>query len=273
MSPDADFITSVNTIRRTPISLEKRFSLLTAYLKATTLRRLGIKGRAVVTIWGLKHFSANWGMAEYLIKEIYIGMSYKFPLQKAERLFDVGANCGFATLFFKSLFPNAEIVSIEPQTRESGLLKEAVSINQLQGIRVLQNAVGRAEEQAIFSINEAVPGFSSLIKNRADGTKEEHVQVLRLSSLLPKEPVDLLKMDIEGAEGAVLSELSEAGCLSANRIRNMIIEVHRFESTGLEDFTRILDLISRSGYEYCLRAKESLSSFQQDVLVYCRGNK
>jgi len=273
MNPSADFITAIFSVGRLPISLRKRCSLLAAYLKATVLRRLGLKGRGAVSIWGLKHFSANWRMTEFLIKEIYIGMAYFFPLQKAEKIFDVGANCGFAALFFKSMFPHAEIVSIEPQARESGLLREAVSLNHLDGIRVLQYAVGQTEDQAILSVNEKNPGFSSLLKSRAGGKNEEFVSVVRLSSLLPEQPVDLLKMDIEGAEGAVLNELSEAGCLSVNRIRNMIIEVHRFEGSGLENFTEILNLIARHGYEYCLQARafrllNRTSWFTADPNVY-----
>lgn len=142
MKPSADFLTTLNAIRILPYNWRKRFSLLRAYLLTTVNRRLRPSHRAEFDLWGLRHLAPSWQTAEFLIKDVYVGMPYRLPLMNAATIFDVGANCGFATLFFKTTYPEAEIVAVEPQPRESACITEAIALNRLQGVHVHPCAVG-----------------------------------------------------------------------------------------------------------------------------------
>lgn len=220
-------------------------------------------------MWGLRHLAPSWKIAKFLTREIYVELPYLTSLRRAKVIVDVGANCGFATLFFKATYPEASIVAIEPQKREADYCRTAVALNQLDGVRVINAAVGREAGQAVLSIVEDNSVLSSFCTERAGSAQQQKTEVIRLSSLLPTEPVDLLKMDIEGAEGEVLQELAERGALSPDRIKNLVLEVHRFPASTGDALTGILTLLADQGYAYSISAKPNADSHHQDVLVYC----
>jgi FkbM family methyltransferase len=267
----ADFLTTVNTIRLAPYTQRNRFSLLWAYLCATTNRRLSPTKQAELKLWGLKHLAPSWRIAEFLLKDVYIGAPYALSLTSAETIFDVGANCGFATLFYKATYPEAHIVAIEPQPRERALLSKAIAINKLRAVSILPCAVGATAGKAILNTHDDNSVISSMSDSRAGEGHKVEVEVATLSSILPKSPIDILKLDIEGAEVDVLRELYNSRALGPDKIRNIVMEYHRFDSTCVSALPEILSLLENSGYDYAFDAHASRSSSAQDILVYCTG--
>lgn len=267
-----DFFSTLNTIRTLPISGRQRGSLAVSYAQTALLRKSGRSGPADLVIWGLRHLAPSWRSAEFLLKEIYINLPYQTALTDAKTIFDVGANCGFATLFLRSIYPAAAITAIEPQPREAELCRHAVTLNRLNGITVINAAVGEEAGQRMLSIVDDNSVISSFCTARAGNAHQQPTRVLRLSTLLPAEPVDLLKMDIEGAEQEVLRELAASGALSPDRIRNLVIEVHRFPSRTGDPLAAILQLLTTCGYDYSIAARAGGASHHQDVLVYCSAS-
>jgi FkbM family methyltransferase len=264
-----DFFTTLNTIRTLPFSPQRRWSLAAAYTETALRRRAGTAGAAEVSVWGLRHLAPSWKIAKFLTREIYVELPYLTALRRAKVIFDVGANCGFATLFFKSTYPDATIVAIEPQKREADYCRTAVALNRLQGVQVINAAVGREAGKAVLSIVEDNSVISSFCTTRAGSAQQQETNVIRLSSVLPAEQVDLLKMDIEGAESEVLQELDERGVLTPNRIKHLVLEVHRFPARTGDALTNILQLLASRGYAYSLAARPGRETPHQDVLVYC----
>jgi FkbM family methyltransferase len=270
MHPSADFLTTLNAIRLLPVSCTKRYSLYATYLKLFVSRRLGSQGRASFKLWGLWHLAPSSRAAEFLVKDVYIGMPYRLSLRSAKRILDVGANCGFATLFFKSHFPDASILAVEPLKREADYIREAIRLNNLAGITVINCAVGSAPGMIDLYTEEENTVVSSFSVVRSGTARHQQTEVILLSSMISEEPVDILKLDIEGAETDVLHELSRANVLSPSRIRNIVMEYHRFDPSQISMFPEILKLLESVGYAYSISAKASAGSVQQDVLVYCR---
>lgn len=264
-----DFLTTLNAIRTLPLSGSQRRSLASAYTHSTLWRKTGRSGPAEISVWGLRHLAPSWRAAKFLLREIYIDLPYQTALTGVKTIFDVGANCGFATLFFKSTFPDARIVAIEPQQREADFCRAAVTLNRLDGIEVINAAVGAEAGQRMLSIVEDNSVISSFCTARAENARQQPTQVWPLSTLLPDTPVDLLKMDIEGAELEVLRELADHAALAPERIRNLVIEVHRFPSRNGDPLSEVLSLLTHSGYDYSLAARAGGTSHHQDVLVYC----
>jgi hypothetical protein len=60
-------------------------------------------------------------------------------------------------------------------------------------------------------------------------------------------PVDLLKLDIEGAELAVLRDI--AACLS--RVSRLVVEVHDFDPAK-RTLVDVLELLTGAGFEYAI---------------------
>lgn len=107
----------------------------------------------------------------------------------------------------------------------------------------------------------------SVVQERSQGTPIS-VPTKKLSGFFD-EPVDLLKMDIEGAEHMVLRELAESGKLSL--IKEMHLEYHHHIIREQDNISITLDLLERNGFGYQIEAEPRRLIAQrsfQDIATY-----
>ena len=113
------------------------------------------------------------------------------------RIVDVGANIGYYVLLLEKLAgPSARIVAIEPSPENLPELRLNIERNGLRNVRLLEVAAGAAD-----SVGGLLGGINSGVVARGAGAYE--VSVRPLDELLT-EPVDFLKIDVDGFEGQVL---------------------------------------------------------------------
>lgn len=154
-------------------------------------------------------------------------------LQPGMTFVDVGANWGYFTLCAAHLVGRTgRVLSIEVDPRACRTLKASVARNNLHSVTVLEMAAsdgpgvlrlheyeGRANESGNFGLIDAAAGGSP--------RREYEVTASPIDDVLDRagiEHVDLLKMDIEGAEGRALAGLQRA--LADRRIKFLILEMH-----------------------------------------------
>jgi FkbM family methyltransferase len=206
----------------------------------------------------------------YLCREIFVRQTYWFQARDAQPvILDCGANLGMATLFFKYLFPDATIQCFEPDRRTFELLRSNVERNAFAKVNLHNVALWDEATEIPFYVDSNAPGnlLMSTNGNRTTGTPAL-VPARRLSTYIDQD-VDLLKLDVEGAELRVLRELADSGKIS--RIRQMIVEYHHKipgESSAMSHLLRILE---EHGFEYQVAA----SGFPlpqpehfQDIMIY-----
>ena len=56
--------------------------------------------------------------------QVFIEQNYKLQINHPKLIIDAGANVGISTFYFKTLFPNAAIICIEPEEDNFILLKK-----------------------------------------------------------------------------------------------------------------------------------------------------
>jgi Methyltransferase FkbM domain len=81
--------------------------------------------------------------------------------------------------------------------------------------------------------------------------------------------VELLKMDIEGAETEVIEELAESGKLKF--IKQMILEYHHHLNPEEDHLCRVLCALERSGFGYqisSMSAAPFVPKLVQPMLIY-----
>lgn len=124
-------------------------------------------------------------------------------------------------------------------------------------------------EVSFFSRSAGDLGAS--LQPERGGTKEQRVIQIKLSSLL-RERVDLLKIDIEGGELAVIKELIDSAAIK--NVESLIVECHH-NVTGLDGLLQsILGMLHAAGFITCLQAtfnRKDLflrSRVFQDIAVY-----
>lgn len=205
-----------------------------------------------------------------LYDEIFAREEYMFESSTPQPvIFDCGANIGMATLFFKWLYPESTVVSFEADPTTFGVLKHNIQQNHLQGVTAHNVALWSEDGHIPFFVREDEPGslLMSTMANRTAG-KEISVEAKRLSSFINGQ-VDLLKLDVEGAEVKVICDLLESGKIDA--VQQMIIEYHHHishETARLGDFLAVLE---RNGWNYQLNSwffPTSARDVFQDIQVY-----
>ena len=157
-------------------------------------------------------------------KEIFVDESYKFSSNSAKPLIiDCGANIGISVFYFKHLFPNADILAFESNYKISELLKENIITNQLSNVQVINKAVwindDGIEMTSDLADNSSVFGVG----------EKDNVPSIRLRTVLQNEKrkIDLLKIDIEGAEIEVIKDCAD----NLDKVCNIFIEYHSFIGT------------------------------------------
>jgi FkbM family methyltransferase len=161
----------------------------------------------------------------FLVHEIFVNAAYFFETTNPRpRIVDCGANIGMAVLFFKAVRPEAEVIAFEPDPTAFARLVQTVTANKLSGVQLENAAVGNRDGMTAFYLNRSDAGGLTASTSPAwGGTTRQEVRSVRLSALL-REPIDFLKMDVEGAEYDVVHDLIDTGAI--RWVRETVIEYH-----------------------------------------------
>jgi FkbM family methyltransferase len=238
--------------RRRALPLLATYGRLKARELAATSRRDA--GPRRVTVLGMPVFFNDYYWLLEMYEDIFLRRQYEFESERpAPAIVDAGSNIGLAILFFKQLFPRAAVLGFEPDPDTFELLTRNVAENRLEDVRIRNEAVydGRAELD-LFG-DPSAPGSPQMTTSgdRLSGAPKR-VPATRLSEHVT-EPVDFLKVDIEGAEGVVLDELKEAGKLPL--VGRMAIEYHHHMEAGEDRLAGLLATLERSGFGYQFEAR------------------
>ena len=196
----------------------------------------------------------------YVFEEIFIGDDYLFHTTNPRPLIiDCGSNIGVSVAYFKHLYPQSIIVAFEPEPTAFQALRRNIEENGFADVSANQMAL--VDREGTITLYGA-PG--SLLSSVTDESAGEPVQVPagRLSAHMGDGPVDLLKIDVQGAELSVLTDLANAGKLGL--VQRIIVEYHH-QRVGMAGF---LSLLEREGFGYKVGARaRRIDRERQDVLV------
>ncbi len=201
---------------------------------------------------------------EVFIREVYFHRASR-PI---EYIVDIGANVGVSALYFGQKHKNCRIWCVEPSKRSFDFLQRNVRVNGLEGVTLIHKAISDVSGASIaFYESQAAPGHSSICAGRAEEPVVLQVETLSLADLLADLPrVDLLKMDVEGAENLVFTP-----GLDLSRVGTLFIEYHNFATIGHRNLPGLLHMLEASGFRYSLEARFDPRFFPvayQDILIY-----
>ena len=183
-------------------------------------------------------------------KEIFVEEYYRFETTSPNPvIYDCGANVGTSCAFFKYLYPHARIVAFEPNPKIAEYFDKNVKKNSFENIELIKKALWIDDQGVDLGLDDADASSIHLEQNR---TKVDSV---RLKDYLENElTIDLLKMDIEGAECEVLVDCKS----SLNKIQNIFVEFHSFKNSSqrLSDLTGVLE---EAGFRYFIHQPENRS--------------
>jgi FkbM family methyltransferase len=181
-------------------------------------------------------------------KEIFVEEYYRFETDsRAPVIFDCGANVGTSCAFFKLVYPQSRIIAIEPNPKIVEYLKRNIKDNFLENIEVIEKAVWINNDGIELGLDNADASSIHLEKNK---TK---VKSVRLKDYLEKEKVvDMLKIDIEGAELEVLKDCRE----SLTNVKNIFVEFHSYRNKP-QRFSEVIEVLESAGFRYFVMQAEN----------------
>ncbi len=214
------------------------------------LRRLPRFQHSTVQLFG--HDLTVVDAASFLAshEEIFEDQIYRLPAETQDPvIIDAGANIGLASIFFHLANPKSRITAIESDPAIHQTLCNNLKSFGAANVEVMHGAVWKNAEQVCFAQDHADGGRIS----NAGGTV---VNGIRLRDLLDGKRIDLLKMDIEGAETEVLLDCEGA----MDGVQRLFVEYHSFVNQP-QSLSALLGALERSGFRYHIRQTGVYSAY------------
>ena len=174
----------------------------------------------------------------YQFQDIYIDRVYEFSTsQKNPLILDCGGNVGLSVIWFKHKYPQSRIHVFEADPDIAQTLTKNIQSLQLENVAITTAAVWTNNGQVNFANDGADGGCISEKATR-------QVAAVRLADCIT-EPVDLLKLDIEGAEFDVIQDLITSGKIQ--QVQRIICEIHNRDAS-CKQFAEVLTGLSQAGF-------------------------
>ena len=164
----------------------------------------------------------------------------------APRILDCGANIGLATLFFRRLYPEARITAFEADPALFAILERNLRANGAGDVDVRHAAVWTSAGSLTFHCEGSDSGMIGELPGAVDAPAAV-VPSVRLRDILDAGPVDLLKLDIEGAEDPVLADCEPA----LDQVKAILMDLHEFDPSTRQA-PGILERLARAGFRYAI---------------------
>lgn len=184
-------------------------------------------------------------VVQYVLQDQYHLPPAFIKIPENAYILDLGSNIGLTIAHFKHLYPASKIIGFEMNAENYALAKRNIKF--LDNVTIENKAVWTEDTVVKFKINSNYDSYK-IINNldKTDVDEVNEVQSICLKSIIKNhkiECIDYLKMDIEGAEKAILlsKDLSWMNVVYA-----MNIELHLNEG---EDFQVFLKILETKGFQ------------------------
>ena len=180
-------------------------------------------------------------------RAIFENEIYAFePANDRPTIIDGGANVGLATLYWKNKWPKADITAFEPDPQVFEVLEWNCEQHGHTDVNLIQRGLWSEDTTLQFQPDGADAGHLKEDPSPMTGEKAQDdavsVPVVRLRPYLGQS-IDLLKLDIEGAETEVLLDCE--GALDA--VEHLFVEYHSYIDQE-QQIDEVLRVLRRAGF-------------------------
>jgi FkbM family methyltransferase len=230
-------LTYLITKRKSHEPLWGRWYGYISYLQYRLLHKIVIP----ITLYGCKFLVRPFAGDLFAFKEVYIKRTYKRFLspQKEEMVIDGGAHIGFFTIKASKVVGNdGLVIAVEPEPENFNLLCRNLKINSLVNVIPIKAALGGESRRGKLFLSVSIG--HSLFSEASHFVEVPVITIDQLCKILGLPRVDLIKLNVEGAEYEVL----EGAKLTLKHCKKLIIGTH-----GKELKEKVIATLQRSGYE------------------------
>ena len=176
---------------------------------------------------------------EVVFEQVYKAIPKFLP--RCNRIVDLGANIGLTCLYLAALYPSCTIVAVEPHTENFKLLTKNVGpLIAADRCIPLQAAAWGSDKQLVIQMPEISSRYNAITVQESEsaaapGPGVEGLSVPKIMERSGFDEIDLLKIDIEGAE----AQLFTGDLHWLNRVGAIAIEFHH-DSRKASNFDSIV---------------------------------
>jgi len=206
-----------------------RFSLLKKYLPLgealNIYRRIKSNKHEGFRVSRLKYpFSMRDNAYDFAtFEEVVLRETYKVPIDFTPRnIIDGGGNIGLTAAYFATRFPEASIITLEPDLENFSLLQKNTSL--YKNIIALNSGIWWRSADLI--VKDTGMGNNGFVVEEVEMKTTGSVPALSITDIMLQQGwnhIDLLKLDVEGSEKEIFSS-GYQNWLPKTRV--LIVEVH-----------------------------------------------
>ena len=196
-------------------------------------------GRATLLGWDIDYPAAT-SMLSFIDQILFRRMNDFAAATGTPVILDCGANIGYTALHYKRCYPGARITAFEPDPQFLPMLRANLQRNGASDVEVVPAAVWHHDGTAAWVMDRA---DGSRLAAGGRGQRTTTVATVDLRKYLAHD-VDLLKLDIEGAEFDLVPHLAPA----LERVRNIIVECHLAGPTKYDELARLMTTLTAAGF-------------------------
>jgi FkbM family methyltransferase len=156
-------------------------------------------------------------------EEVILNETYNIPLSfEPKYIIDGGGNIGLSACFFATKYPNATVISVEPDKDNFKMLQ--LNCSNYKNIHTLQCGIWKNNTH--LKIENAEAGNNAFIVTETEAATGETIEAITILHLMEKYKmpyIDVLKLDVEGAEKEIFEENFETWL---PKTKVLIIELH-----------------------------------------------
>lgn len=145
----------------------------------------------------------------------------KFTNLDCKTILDLGANCGYTSIYLAKKYPNSKIVAVEPIPTNIKQIETHIKLNNLADtITLFPYAIGAVDGSAYLHYIDKDYGHQ--VKDIPSENKIDVVSVNTIMQKMKWSSIDFLKIDIEGYEDVLLKNNTDW----LTKVKNIVIEIH-----------------------------------------------
>ena len=248
-----------NSIARLAKSIKyftKRFGVITGlkvFLKVALYKRLPGNDDKIISV-NIPQSKAPVFMRPkttdaYVFWQVFLAGDYDLPINFLPAVIvDAGAHIGYASLYMLHRFPDAKIIAVEPEPSNADLYAKNLALE--KNVTLYKAALWR-DNTPLNIENPNADSWSFRVEESKDDS--DGVEAITVADILKETGhIDILKLDIEGAE----KELFSGDSSWLDQVKMVILELHEKYAPGCTELVH--NVLTKHGFKKSLDKGENV---------------